>query len=274
VQGRTTLNPDPRNPEIPGLAGIAALGEDDPAPFSVMAGGGRVDLLLLGDHAGNAIPSRLGHLGLGAADRTRHIAWDIGVREFGARMATLLGATFVHQHFSRLVIDCNRDPQSAQAILSVSDGTPVPGNLGIGDAERESRRLTIHAPYHERIAAEVALRQRVARAGPLVVALHSFTPVLGAERRPWDVGVLHGVGDTRPSRAMLSCLRREGDVTVGDNQPYRLDEADYTVLRHACANALPYLELEFRQDLLVDAEHVEKWAIRCAGWIGEVMGRL
>jgi predicted N-formylglutamate amidohydrolase len=53
-----------------------------------------------------------------------------------------------------------------------------------------------------------------------------------------------------------------------------MDDTDYTVLRHACANALPYLELEFRQDLLVGAEHVQTWAIRCAGWLAEVIGQL
>lgn len=246
----------------------------DPPAVSVVCPGGRLDLLLVGDHAGNAIPSRLGNLGLGAGDRTRHIAWDIGVRALGARMAGILNATFVHQHFSRLVIDCNRDPRSADAVLPLSDASPVPGNLGIDDEERENRRLTIHEPYHERIAAEVAARQRTARGGPLVVALHSFAPVLAAERRPWHIGVLHDAGDTRPSQAMLACLRRGGDLTVGDNQPYRMDSSDYTILRHARANALPYLELEFRQDLLVDTGGADNWAHRCAGWLEEVLGRL
>lgn len=244
----------------------------DPPPVSVVCPGGRLDLLLVGDHAGNAIPSRLGNLGLGAGDRVRHIAWDIGVRALGARMAVVLNATFVHQHFSRLVIDCNRDPRCADAILPKSDASLVPGNLDIDEKEREKRRLAIHEPYHERIAAEVAARQRTLHGGPLVVALHSFAPVLGAERRPWHVGVLHDGGDTRPSQAMLTCLRRGGDITVGDNQPYRMDSTDYTILRHACANALPYLELEFRQDLLVDAGGADEWARRCAGWLEEVLG--
>lgn len=252
----------------------ALLGDGDPAPVSIVRPAGRADLLLLGDHAGNAIPARLGDLGLGTADRTRHIAWDIGVRALGERMAAMLDATFVHQSFSRLVVDCNRDPQSTDSIVPMSDGSPVPGNVGLEDEARDQRRLAVHAPYHERIAAEIALRQRTGNARPMVVALHSFTPVHGEERRPWHVGVLHDAGDTRPSRAMLTCLRQEGDITVGDNQPYRMDRTDYTIPRHAFANALPYLELEFRQDLLVDLDSAHRWAIRCVGWIQEVMGRI
>jgi predicted N-formylglutamate amidohydrolase len=254
--------------------GAVILDEGDPAPVCVVKPGGRADLLFVGDHAGNAIPRGLGDLGLSAIDRRRHIAWDIGVRSLGSRMAEILGATFVHQHFSRLVIDCNRDPHSAAAILSVSDATPVPGNLRLDEEGREQRRLAIHAPYHERIGTEIAIRKGRAGAGPMVVALHSFTPTLGVEeRRPWHVGVLHDAGDTRASHVMLTCLTREKDLTVGDNEPYRMDATDYTIPRHAYPSGLSYLELEFRQDLLADADAVQSWAVRCAGWIEVVLDR-
>jgi predicted N-formylglutamate amidohydrolase len=250
------------------------LGETDPPPFSVVRAGARIDLLLLGDHAGNAIPSSLQELGLGAADRTRHIAWDVGVRALGERLSAILDATFVHQPYSRLVIDCNRDSHSPAAILPVSDGTPVPGNAGLGSDARDQRRLAIHAPYHECIARELALRQRAGAPAPLLVSLHSFTPALAGERRPWHVGVLHDRGDTRPSRALLTCLSHERDLAVGDNQPYRMDGTDYTVPYHAYANELPYLEIEFRCDLLADSGGADRWADRCAAWIQDVMARI
>ena len=50
----------------------------DPAPVTCCNPHGRSPFLLVGDHAGNAIPRALGTLGLAAADRNRHIAWDIG----------------------------------------------------------------------------------------------------------------------------------------------------------------------------------------------------
>jgi predicted N-formylglutamate amidohydrolase len=249
------------------------LRDVDPPPFSVVRRGACSDVLLLGDHAGNAIPASLGDLGLRAVDRTRHIAWDVGVRALGERISAILEATFIHQPFSRLVIDCNRDSQSPDSILPMSDGTPVPGNAGLGAEACDLRRLAIHAPYHECIATELALRRR-AGVAPLVVALHSFTPTLAGERRPWHVGVLHDRGDTRPSRALLTFLSHERDLVVGDNQPYRMDGTDYTVPHHTYANGLPYLELEFRCDLLADPEDADRWSTRCAAWIQEVMARI
>jgi predicted N-formylglutamate amidohydrolase len=265
------MRPPPRHVASPPTGCGAVIGEGDPAATSVVCPGERPDLLLLGDHAGNAIPSSLCDLGLSAADRARHIAWDIGVRALGERMAALLGATFVHQRFSRLVIDCNRDPRSPEAILALSDGTSVPGNVGLDEAGREGRRRAVHEPYHRRIASEITLRRRRGDVRPLIVALHSFTPTFAAERRPWHVGVLYDRGDTRPSTAMLRLLRENDDLTVGDNQPYHMDATDYTIRRHALANDLPYLELEFRQDLLVDVEGAYHWAARCAGWIRDVL---
>jgi predicted N-formylglutamate amidohydrolase len=158
---------------------VPLLGPNDPPPFIVINERGASDVLLVGDHAGNAIPSSLGNLGVSAGDRDRHIAWDLGVQALGEELAALLDATYIAQRFSRLVIDCNRDPQSPRAILDVSDETPVPGNAGLDDEARDERRKAIHEPYQRRIGDELAAR--AARGlRPVLVALHSFTPVLGA----------------------------------------------------------------------------------------------
>jgi predicted N-formylglutamate amidohydrolase len=191
----------------------------------------------------------------------------------GEHLAPLLDATFIHQHFSRLVIDCNRDPRSAASIVEASDGTPVPGNLGLHPEAREARRAAIHEPYHARIAREIARRERDG-ARPILVALHSFTPVLGAIPRPWQLGVLHHRGDTRLSRATLARLRKEESLTVGDNEPYRMDGTDYTVPRHAYESGVPYLEVEFRQDLLADPDEVRAWATRFARWLTEAIAAI
>jgi predicted N-formylglutamate amidohydrolase len=55
-------------------------------------------------------------------------------------------------------------------------------------------------------------------------------------------------------------LSRHSVWTIGDNEPYRFDETDYTVPVHACRAGLPYVELEVRQDVLVD-EHLGVGAI-------------
>ena len=190
-------------------------------------------------------------LGLGDAELGRHIGWDIGVAGMVRALSEALGATFIHQRFSRLVIDCNRDPARADAIPEVSDGTRVPGNADLAPAERQARIDEIARPYHARIAAE--LDGRAARGQPtVIVSLHSFTPSMGGVSRPWRCGVLHA-GDSPFSRAALARLRGDlGDDLVGDNQPYAMDETDFTVPRHARPRGLDYLEIEVRQDTIAE----------------------
>lgn len=247
---------------------MSVLTEEDPSPVRVVNPGGPSPFLLIGDHAGNRVPARLGTLGLDEAERARHIAWDIGIAALGKALAARLGAAFVAQTYSRLVVDCNRAPDAPDAIAPVSDGTMVPGNAGLAAAERDARFAEIHEPYHRAIAAEIA-RRDAAGAPTVLVALHSFTPRMGSASRPWHAGVLHGGGDVRFALACLEALRERGDLVVGDNEPYRMDQIDYTVPRHAFPRGRPYLELEVRQDLIADPAGAERWA----GILADVLPR-
>ncbi|WP_309605904.1 N-formylglutamate amidohydrolase [Phenylobacterium sp.] len=249
------------------------LDADEAPPWIARNPGAASPFVLLGDHAGRLIPSRLGTLGLPAAERRRHIAWDIGVAGVGETLSDLLGATFIRQRFSRLVIDCNRDPARPDAIPTVSDGLEVPGNLALGAADRAARIAQIARPYHGAIAAE--LDARTARGLPTtLISLHSFTPRMAGFDRPWAFGVLHA-GDSAFSVAMLGRLRAEvGEALVGDNQPYRMDEVDFTVPTHAGPRGLDYLELETRQDLIATAAGQRQVALRLARLLPQVLADL
>ncbi|MGA0606672.1 N-formylglutamate amidohydrolase [Phenylobacterium sp. VNQ135] len=222
--------------------------------------GGRAPFVLLGDHAGREIPPPLKGLGVSAAEMDRHIAWDIGVAGLGARLSERLDAVFVAQRYSRLVIDCNRDPARPDACPEISDGTPIPGNVGLTPADRLARVEAVFRPYHDAIAAQLD-----ARGGrPVIVALHSFTPTMNGFARPWRYGVLH-LEDSPLSAAMLTRLRAEPDLQpVGDNEPYRMDGTDFTVPHHAHGRGLDYVELEVRQDLLADPTGQQAEAERLA----------
>lgn len=211
---------------------------------------GRSPFLFIGDHAGAAIPDKLGDLGVSETDLARHIACDLGVRGMGQRLAALLDGIFIHQHYSRLVIDCNRNPAADGSIPAVSDGTPIPGNEGLSAKDRADRIVEIFRPYQERISAEIAAR-KARRQIPLLVSLHSFTPVMEGFVRPWRYGVLHR-DDSAFSRAVLHELRGAFGEEAGDNEPYRMDEIDYTVPLHADGHGIDYLEIEVRQDLIAD----------------------
>ena len=239
------------------------LAEDEPHPAIVRAGSPECPFVLVADHAGNAIPRVLGDLGLGEGDRTRHIAWDFGIAGVADALAERLGAPLVRQRYSRLVIDCNRDPARADAVPEISDGSAIPGNAALDDARRAARIAAIHAPYHAAIAAALAGQSRP----PIMVALHSFTPIMNGFTRPWHAGVLHDRGETRFSDAVLTALRARVDASVGDNEPYAMDGIDFTVPHHCYEAGRPYAEIELRQDLIADAAAQECWA----GLLAEVL---
>lgn len=240
-------------------ASTPLLQQGEAPPWSALREGAASPLLLIGDHSGRAIPRRLAGLGLPPAALDRHIACDIGIASLGAALSQALDATFLAQRYSRLVIDCNRDPVRANSICEASDGVAVPGNRGLDAAARARRTAEVFEPYHQAIGAE--LEGRLARGErPRLVSLHSFTPVMDGRPRPWRCGVLH-LGGSPFSLEMLSRLRAAlGDALVGDNQPYRMDAADYTVPRHAIARGLDYLELEVRQDTIADPAGVAETA--------------
>ncbi len=225
------------------------IAADEPGPVIAYNLGAASPFLLVGDHAGRDIPRKLGDLGVCPADMDRHIAWDIGVAGLGENLSERLGAPFIRQRYSRLVLDCNRDPARPDAMPAVSDGTPIPGNAALTAAARAARVQAVFDPYHAAIAEAVE-----ARAGrpTFLVALHSFTPVMGGFARPWRFGVLH-LGNSPLCDAVLARLRAEPEAgEVGDNEPYRMDGTDFTVPHHACARGLDYVELEIRQDLIAE----------------------
>ena len=245
---------------------------DQDAPVVVTVNpSGASPFLLLGDHAGNVVPASLNDLGLSDDERSRHIAWDIGVAGLGEQLAGYLDAVFIRQTYSRLVIDCNRDPARADAIPEVSDGTVIPANQSLSDADRAARVAAVHEPYQAAIAAEIARRDAIGQT-TVLVSLHSFTPSMNGQDRIWDAGVLHDGANDAFSDRLFEVMRAEPGLTVGDNEPYRMNEVDHTIPRHAFATMRPYAEIEVRQDHLADEAGQEAWAGRLARWLMEAIG--
>lgn len=238
------------------------LAADEPTPVIHERPSAASPFLISCDHAGNLIPRSLGDLGVSATDRARHIAWDIGALGVARALAQLLDGELVAQRYSRLVIDCNRPPDSAELIATRSEATDIPGNCDLGAAACAARISLIYAPYHEQLRALLDTRASRGRHS-IFVAVHSFTPVYLGQARPWQLGVLSG-NDRRLADPMLKFLRSHSDLCVGDNEPYRIDEKDYGIPVHALARGLPHVLFEIRQDLITAPAAQRAWAERLA----------
>jgi len=228
-------------------------------PFTDLPGDYKRGLVVICDHASNAIPPELEDLGLSAEDRARHIAWDIGA----ARVANLLAARFkapvIFCGVSRLVIDCNRDPADPASIPPAVDGTPIPGNANLTVWQRAERMSRWFTPYHNAIETMMAAALAAVK-DPVLLSVHSMTPERNGELRTWPVS-LSSHEDKRLSNPMLAALRKRIGFLVGDNQPYALDPAeDYSVPVHAMRRGLRHLQVEFRQDLVASEPGAAKWA--------------
>jgi predicted N-formylglutamate amidohydrolase len=249
------------------------LGVNDTPPVFEQNADGRSPFLFTSDHYGRLIPKPLGDLGLPESELTRHIAWDIGIAGVAERLSKELGAHLIAQRYSRLVIDCNRPPRAASSIPLLSEATTVPGNEGLSREDAELRRRAIFDPYHRRI--DEVIDQRMAEKRPtILVSLHSFTPVYAGVRRPWHIGTLYHRDKTLPP-LLLKALRAEGDLVVGDNEPYAVsDETDYTIPVHGEARGLTNSGIEIRQDLIADESGQQQWAERLARVLGGVEATL
>lgn len=252
------------------VVALSLLMEDEPHPVAVDRAEGASPFFLTCDHAGRRIPARLGTLGLPESELVRHIAWDIGIHSVSRLMAEALDAPLVAQIYSRLVIDCNRGFGVPSSVCEISELTEVPGNLGISAEDRAARQQALFRPYHDTIVAALD-RRRDAGAETVLVAMHSFTPVYKGFERPWHVGVLYN-RDTAFAHILRDLLAAEGDLVVGDNEPYFIsDESDYGIPVHGEKRGIPHVELEIRQDLIAEEAGQREWAERLTRLLPEAL---
>lgn len=239
------------------------LTQADVPPVLEFNEAGSSPFLFTGDHYGRIIPRALGDLGVSESELVRHIAWDIGIAGLAEGLSDHLGAHLIAQRYSRLVIDCNRPPGGASSIPLISEATMIPGNEGLAPEAAEIRRRDIFDPYHRRIEEIIDARQHKGQP-TVLVALHSFTPVYAGIARPWHIGTLYHRDRTLPP-LLLHHLRAEGDLVVGDNEPYAVsDQTDYTIPVHGEKRGLLNSGIEIRQDLIGDQAGQQQWADRLA----------
>jgi predicted N-formylglutamate amidohydrolase len=243
------------------IATLSLLQPDEPPAVELVNADGVSNVLLVCDHASNRVPQRLGTLGLDAAQLADHIGWDPGAADVARRLSVHLDAPLVLSGYSRLVIDCNRPLHNAESIPEQSAGVLIPGNHGLSSKERKARTNALFLPYHGVIRQLLDRRPRRLR---LLLSIHSFAPVLNGRLRPWHIGISYR-HHRKLAALMFQALARNGNFTVGDNEPYPIeDDVDYTIPVHGEGRGLPNAMIEIRQDEIQTAAGIAAWAARLA----------
>jgi predicted N-formylglutamate amidohydrolase len=239
--------------------------------YEILPGRCDAGLVLLCDHAVNALPEGYGTLGLPEGELKRHIAYDIGAYAVTRGVAQALGVPAISTRFSRLLIDPNRGLDDPTLIMRLSDGAVVPGNRHITQEERDKRVAAYYEPYH--LAIDDLIEQCMA-AGvpPVLLSIHSFTETWKGSARPWHAAILWD-RDFRFAVPLLKALRAEQGVVVGENEPYDGKLAGDCMWQHGTRRGLAHTILEVRQDLIRDVAGQTEWVQRIATATADILGR-
>lgn len=246
--------------------------EDGPAA-EVLNASGRGRVVLVCEHASNLVPVALGGLGASSEVLQSHAAWDPGALPVAVHMAGILDAPLVAARFSRLVHDCNRPPGAPGAMPERTEVHDIPGNRGLNAAACAARVREVYEPFHDLLDSVIAGRKALGLS-PVLVTVHSFTPVwLGAPRRV-ELGILHDA-DPRLADAMLQVAANHTALLTERNAPYGPgDGVMHTVQRHALPEGLLNVMIELRNDLIRSPEEQARHGAELAAMVEDALALL
>ncbi|WP_386625588.1 N-formylglutamate amidohydrolase [Sulfitobacter geojensis] len=223
---------------------------------------GSSPVVLVCEHASPAIPAPFNNLGLTGDALSSHAAWDPGAMTVARIIAQELDAVLVASRVSRLVYDCNRPPEAAGAMPAKSEVFDIPGNANLTPAERAARTAAYYTPFRDTLARVIA-----AAPSPVIVTIHSFTPIYHGAQRAVEIGILHD-SDTRLADAMLDTAAAHSPHLTQRNAPYGpQDGVTHTLLEHGISGGHPNVMIEIRNDLIQTPDTQRSIALQLAGWL-------
>ena len=148
------------------------------------------------------------------------------------------------------------------SIPEISELTPIPGNVGLSEAERPRARARFSGPITigskpSSTAGGKPAGRGADRDAQLYAGLQGRGAALACRR------ALQSRSAFRPSPH--GAAERGKGLIVGDNEPYSVTDAtDYTIPVHGERRGLHHVLIEIRQDLIADEDGQRDWALRLA----------
>ena len=247
-------------------AEVSNEGALNAATVAVVNRTGASGIIISCEHASNFIPPEFENLGLGGEAQQSHIAWDLGSLAVAEEMSALLDAPLVAQCVSRLVYDCNRPLDATDTIIEKSEIYDIPGNRGIDAAGRNERKNKYYEPF--RAGLDEIIKMRMVRdRGPVLITVHSFTPVFDGEKRNIDIGIVHD-SDSRLADEIITIANSDNTLNVKRNEPYGPDDGvTFTLVEHAVSRGLLNVMIEIRNDLIADSSAQKLMAKKLSEYI-------
>ncbi len=237
-------------------------------------GDGAPGVIVICEHAANALvpPWQEAAEALLAS----HAASDIGAlglaQALGPRLAIALGgAELVAAPLSRLIYDLNRSPDRPDACPAQSEIHPVPMNRAVDAAERLLRTEQLYIPFHNLVRARLARALALGKR-PVVLTIHSFTPVWHGQPRTVEFGVIHDAMAGLAEAIVASAVAMEPRLVTELNAPYSAaDHVTHSLRLHALPYGLDNAMLEIRNDLIDRPDTQQAMAARLAPVIAQAI---
>lgn len=233
------------------------------------------DLVLICEHASNTVAAPWS--GVDDALLATHAASDLGALGLAQALGAQLGHTgqkveLIFAPLSRLIYDLNRSPDRPDACPAQSEIHDVPMNSALRVIDRQARMEGLYLPFHNLVRARIA-RALVLGVRPVIVTVHSFTPVWHGVARDVEFGVIH---DDLPALAQaIVAQARDLGLKTGLNLPYSAaDHVTHTLRLHALPYGLDNAMLELRNDLIVTAALQAAMAARLAPILSAAIAQL
>lgn len=236
----------------------------------------RSPLIITVEHAGNIWPESEKLGAMPDAWQDQHYSYDPGAKLFALKLATNLGCPVVFGKYSRVVVDLNRIVGAEDIVRHSNDGVNFPMNYAL-DGEKKytpvdtlDRRVNeFYLPYHRKVR-EILQRSEDIKH----LCIHSYAAeksTTDATTGDWHVGIQYPIKNQMVESALEYFSRLSGKK-IGDNQPYNLRNGlPGAISLHAASFGIDTVELEFRDDQLVQADLAKFWLETTTSWMQEYL---
>lgn len=213
-------------------------------------------LLFSCEHAGNMVPA--GYEDIFSEHEhilQTHRGWDPGALEMAQYLSHAFKAPLYYTDVTRLLVEANRTKGKPGHFSEFSENLPY-------ERKREIIKQ-YYTPHRSKVCRAITTK---ARAGYRVIhlSIHSFTEILGGEKRDADIGLLYDPARKTESdfcRKLASALLKENaEWDVKFNYPYLGTSDGFTTFLRTKFVDEQYagIELEYCQKY-PEADHKEKW---------------